>query len=263
MPEREDRTLEQVNLYERGGLTPAHWQEVIKLIRKTGEPCDEMDVMIRYGRRLITGKPIVEEPQDEQSKKVVAYARKVISGEYSDHDFHHRQYLGCRIWNFISVLAARDRTKRPRILLPWPRTEQTDNQLVEEIDQYATAEQKGIFNLDDYFDVYLVRQGIVTLNYGQEHLRWSIGVWKLFENVSEEGEYPYYEERGNADEGSLLNKWLLTKSEVIDPIHTSPEELYQIVRDEVPVEVLKERLRQHLDSQQRKIQLIGNWEKEI
>ena len=49
------------------------------------------------------------------------------------------------------------------------------------------------------------------------------------------------------------------KEEVENPIHTSPNELLRIVREEVPVEELIERVRQKRSD----YQLVVGWEKPI
>lgn len=85
MPEREAQTSERVNLDERGGLTPAHWQHVIN----------------RIGWR-----------KGEISAKIVNYGQKVISGEFPDAGYHHGRFLGQRHWKEIANLQTKNREMR-------------------------------------------------------------------------------------------------------------------------------------------------------
>lgn len=124
MQERETQAPEQVNLHERGGLTPEYWQEVISRVARN---------------------------KGEIPEKVVAYGRKVLSGEFPDSGFHHREFLGRKHWEIIKGLPVRNSIKVPRSfpLLP-PKSVEVDNPIMVETVAFARAEARNSYTLSDY-----------------------------------------------------------------------------------------------------------------
>lgn len=252
MPERELQTSEQVNLHERGGLTPAHWQEVIKRIRDS---------------------------RDAIAQKVMTYAQKVISGEFPDSGFHHRSFLGRRHWRVLSQIKTKDKleTHGKIAFLEIPfliRTEFVDNQLASEITKYADLEKNLHYTLDDYFN---------SEPFGKYMFDRLNRIWHSLYSYEEvvpatpggnlpatSSDWSRYDEHTETFTGSLklinenpiLNLFLLTKDEVQDPLHTPPQELEQILRG-ISVEILNGRLRAYLNRQAEQYQLVGGWEKEF
>ena len=263
MPEREPQTSEKVNLYERGGLTPAHWQKVIKRVCKPDY------------RRF--GKP----GYDETTAKIVAYATKVISGEFPDSGFHHGRFLGQRHWIVLSGIKTKDKldTHRKIAFIDIPfliKTDFVENQLAEEIREYADLEKGFKYTLDDY--LYVNTPAAHQYMYDRLNKIWcSIDYEEIVVPATPGGYLPAtssdwsrYDEHTETvkrvskltNANPILNLYLLTQDEVDDPLHTSPEEFESILRG-VPVGILNERLKGCLGEEAQNHQSVGGWEKEI
>ncbi len=266
MPEREPQISEKVNIHERGGLTPAHWQEVVK----------------RLG-----------EPKDETSEKIVAYAQKVISGEFPDTGFHYKEYLGRR---HLSVLERKVivRTRGLNVLVT-RMLNSSKLALLRDIENFSKA---SFFKYETFNDIVGVRQEPFSIHAVNDihHLKWSEKdkTWHL---IVEEAEYVYDSDRKRIQEGwiifpdppmryeyrdigsavntsnpdkdrpaiesALLKCYFLEKDELDDPIHTSPSQLVEILKTKVPDEVLKERIKNYRERMRMPLTNISGWEKEI
>jgi len=218
-PEREPQVSEKVNIHERGGLTPTHWQEVVKRIAQG---------QWRLG---------------ETSAKIVAYAQKVISGEFPDSGFYHRRFLGHRHWRYIAILDTRYKVKTPRRFPPWPKTTWIKNDLPQEIREFARSEQRKTYTLNDYIDD-LPEKVSVDSKRSSEYEESRDFVWDLKKGRWETRiysarlarSYNEYDETSITFEDSvdinlLLSYFLLTKEEVPNPKHTSPEDMKQILKN--------------------------------
>jgi len=261
--EREPKTQERIDLHERGGLTPAHWQEAIK---RVGKP---------------DYRAFGKQGYDETTAKIVAYATKVISGEFPDSGFHHRRFLGQTHWIVLSGIETKDKldTNRKIAFIDIPfliKTDFVENQLAAEVRKYAGLEKSFMCTLDDY--LYVNTPAAHQYMYDQLNKIWcSIYHEEIVVPATPGGYLPAtssdwsrYDEHTDTvkrfskltNANSILNLYLLTEEEVHDPLHTSPEEFESILR-RTPVEVLNKRLRENLGEKAQNYQSIGGWEKEI
>lgn len=218
MVERQTPTSAQelFPLHEQGGLTPKHWQEVIS----------------RVGRS-----------KGEVPEKIVAYARKVISGEFLDSGFHHRGFLGRRHWCFIVDLDVADMIREPRkilFLLP-DRITTVANPIMLEVQEFAKQESQTCYTLDDFLlkdrswpNVSEYRN---VDEWPDEYKLLSSGVWKNKRRVpyiheewtkmdhdsghyfpAADGKlvtiYSYMGEDRELDSSSFFNRWLLSQDEI-------------------------------------------------
>lgn len=225
MQERETQAPEQVHLHERGGLTPAHWQEVLDLLAIYDNPT---------------------------RAKITHYGQAVINGEVEDHNFNHRNYLGHRHWDEIASSLRHQKNTSP---------------IAKEVEIYAILERSVSFSLDDFFDRHKRRYG-VGVSYKRdigsirrEDLVWSNNTWRL---QVEKTYYPPYdpdcdpgpapdpvlskkEKSKRAATQTLLHHWLLNKKEVHDPLHTSPEQLLALLRNQIPPDLLLTRVMKYFE----------------
>ena len=202
MAERPQPTSAQETtpLHERGGLTPKHWEEVVTLREALGF----------------------------NGEKIVAYAQKVISGEFPDRGFHHRMYLGQRHWKLLAGqnrfkenVIKRDYSIRKPFTLPLTRIEIVDlaSDTFKEAREYARFEAGKSYTLNDYLPT--------INNSGWIGSEWVLSGesygWKHGTPIG----FPDYTETINYDNPpeSILSRNLLSFAEVPDPVHTSPETL--------------------------------------
>ena len=234
MKEFTPQTSEEINLHERGGLTPAHWQEVIRMIGKRSLDAGyEKSLYERFKRSI---KDEYTNPHNPIPSKIIAYANKVISGEFPDTGFHHRQYLGRRHWKGISSLDTTDIVKEPRRFPPWPKVSQVTNQEAHVAKLFAMSEMSTTFTLNDYTYVLITKlmttdlpQFYITKDgeYMDSHdkIFWSRDSWMISYSYDDRDPDPPVRP-GIADEASLSYIWLMNSQEAEgDMVHLSPEEL--------------------------------------
>ena len=242
MPEREPQTSERVNIHERGGLTPEHWQEIMK----------------RIGWR-----------KGEIGAKIVNYGQMVVSGEFPQGNYHHCMYLGRRHWVLISKKTEIKNTTVTKLL---PRTNRNNIriQLANEAYDFATSEIRRTYTLNDYIQRLGAR---ISTVWGM--IEWSNAdkVWEAYINLSRNqairqlllGRY----REGPVSPKLLLGEWLLSENECSDPQHTEPGILLEkllLVAAQNPREIqnrLKNRLNSLTVSPLFRSQTIGLLEKEI
>lgn len=135
MPEREPQTSEQVNLHERGGLTPEHWQFLSKIKFKDNK-------INRFASALNRG---------------------VINGDIETH----RQYLGQRHWREISNTAEIKLNSALYILVRkiWPDDYVTTRQ----VKGFASREANSYLTLDDFI---LSRRLNLRINIPDKESQW-------------------------------------------------------------------------------------------
>lgn len=230
-------------------------------------------------------------------RKIVAYALKVISGEFPDTDFHHRKFLGQRHWRIISTLDSRDKVIIPRKFPPWSKTEYHPNKAAKEFLEYANQEKNYCYTLDDYLEkipeildgdrqwghqmMEEKRKGGVIFSSGTAawyEYATSVDKWRYYEvkatPLTPGGNLPATSHDWSQYDGSIdvtesfdINKirfleiWLLTPEDIEDPLTKSPEELKSFLKTEIPVEVLNDRLKKYVAKEP--YELVGGWEKEI
>lgn len=224
-------------LQERGGLTPVHWEEVVRR----------------------TPKPSMQIAPDKYPlwAKIVAYGQKVIDGEFPDTNNHHRMYLGQRHWRLILQLNPRDEVKKSRIFPPWSKTELVTSKFAELVRQYAAFEYSATYTLNDH---------IASIGSKGDHETWyrydlPEGYWVRVREVVREPtpggwlpatshDWSRYDGGTDivtirADEIEILNLWLSTKEESQDPLHTSPTILTDRLRELAVLkpDEIRERLR--------------------
>ena len=68
--------------------------------------------------------------------------------------------------------------------------------------------------------------------------------------------------KGSADPNLLLKSWLMEEGDVLDPVHTNPDQLIKILKN-IPIEILNARLKEQISVRAKFYQRVGNWEKEI
>ncbi len=203
-------------LQERGGLTSAHWEEIIRRIY---------------------------DPKNPVGAKIVAYGQKVIAGEFPDTNNHHRMYLGQRHWERIVHISPTDKVKKSRIFPPWPKTVLIYSELAERARKYADFERSATYTLDDYIASIGSKGDRETwCEYDLPKGNW-VRVTEIIRPPTPGGWLPatspnwsYYD--GGTDiiidstnEEEILNLWLLTKEETRDPLHTSPTILSEQLRE--------------------------------
>lgn len=119
---RHESSLIPEDIHERGGLTPQHWKIVLD----------------RLGQ-----SPLLD------STSIRDYAAAVIHGEFSDINFHHREYLGSRHWKNINTAFADEKPFLvPHRRRPWSRNEYPS--IVNDIVDYALLEEHATYTLNDY-----------------------------------------------------------------------------------------------------------------
>src|SRR3989344_2348763 len=128
MPERELQISEKVNLHERGGLTPAHWQGVVKRL-----------------------------PSWLRNRELRVYAQKVIEGEFDGTQDHHQEYLGSRHWFDVLRLFEQVEVRTPRKIgiLTLPLLTEVDflaTERAREVRNYASIEKTASYTLNDHID---------------------------------------------------------------------------------------------------------------
>lgn len=239
--EQRSSTPDIAFLLERGGLTPAHWEQVIRTI----------------GR-----------PKDPIAAKIVAYGQNVITGDYPDTGNHHRAYLGQRHWVRIVRLNTLDRHVTHRWL--WLSiTKPVLNPTAREASVYADSEMDSTYTLDDHINsscrdsiTDYHAPHILDIRWALEHQKWEVESYRI-ESYPNPHNPPYewntgpetsisvrvpllLTEEDLARAQSLLwETWLLTESEVIDPFHTSPTILTERLREAAVLkpDEIKERLK--------------------
>lgn len=213
-------------LLERGGLTPTHWEEVLRR--------DRSENGIGYNL----------DPRTHR------YIQAVIKGEIPDSGFCHRDYLGRRNWEeFRQKMDQNDRVTVPRKLgfIPLPsKTVKADNPLMVEAKEFAVHEAERSFTLDDY--IFYTCDSVRRLleRPRTRHVwfslcndeQWYIGRDRKVERSGLHTEYelgralevtgsysvwePYYELSGDQQPFST---WLLEEKEL--PARKFPSEKYQ------------------------------------
>lgn len=234
MPEREPQNSERTNIHEHGGLTPEHWREVVDRI---GEPKNKTD------------------------QKLINYAQKVISGDFPDSGSYHREYLGHRHWLRLSFINTKDKIITPRKLPPWPKISYIVNPTVEEIKSYAKAETKAVYTLDDYFNIVFSSNND-TLRFNRKANCWEEYEWGEDSGGPGMGLSGGMTYKASADSNLLLTSWLMEEGDVLDPVHTNPDQLIKILKN-IPIEILNARLKEQIGVRAKFYQRVGNWEKEI
>lgn len=244
----ESQPSERIGVLERGGLTPEHWSYILSTL----------DIVL-----------------DDKLKK---YGDAVVSGDKEDIGFAHRDYLGHRHWDMIEFHLRRlDQSKQS-----------AESAVVhQEVLAYASLESLAYYSLSDYYFQWYDRDFIAgklryyegrptpQANYQFRELVWKsqkeewknsltrLMVLKPGETTSVVSNITgLFSKRATVS--TLLGEWLLTSQEVPNPLKTSPEGLFSIVRNIDEGELMK-RLRSHLaqGSSKQMPTNIGGWEKEI
>lgn len=240
-------------LLERGGLTPAHWEEVVRMIGKGR--LDEQYEKSLIGRTAINEKlDQYTNPNNPIPEKIIAYAQKVMSGEFPDNGFHHRQYLGRRHWEGILRLDATDIIKIPRRLPPWPKTIKTENDRDKQSVRYSANEYSRTLTLNDYID-YL-EKNLIPISYGYGGKFSSYYKWSQNEDSWRYIQFDEVDDRSRndcdsiADTNSILGYWLMNPDEFSGGIvrmqsKVLGERLVTLAKERP--ELIKERLRSVLN----------------
>ena len=249
MVELQPHPTERIDVLERGGLTPEHWSYILTTL----------------------GTAVLDD-------KLIKYAEAVVRGDKEDIGFAHRDYLGHRHWDGIEFHLIRlDHSKRS-----------AESAVVhQEVLAYASPESLAYYSLSDYYFQWYSRHFLAgklryyegkptpQANYQFRELTWN-GQKEEWRNsltrlmVRTPGNTTsvvsnitgLFSKRATVT--TLLDEWLLTPQEVPNPLKTSPEGLFSIVRN-IDEEELMKRLRSRL-AQGNPKQIpthIGGWEKEI
>lgn len=207
MTEFEPRAPRGENLLERGGLTPAHWEEVLQRIGKN---------------------------KGEVKIKVFAYAHGVISGEFPDTGFHHHKYLGQRHWNVIANLDVTDKVKTPRKFPPWSKTSFVGNELAQQIHAYASEQQETVYTVNDF--VY-ERNSLKSFKAGVQPLNidWSWGTWSassgfpILDHTDDVEDTIITRDSDRIAKREVMKEWFFLNHEEAggDVLHMSPKLLGQ------------------------------------
>ena len=218
-------------LHEQGGLTTEHWQYIASL--------------------------------DFDDPRINQYAQAKAAGLI---DEEQGPFIGSRHWQNIyyeMLKRTEDYGKLVGFVL-----RRTNFHLSQGIREFAGEEKSRVATFDDYYS----QKGEAF--YLDDASSWGGGVpaskvyWVPEKNTWQQDSFEIVyrlsascEERSTftANNQIILDHWLLMKEEVENPIHTSPNELLRIVREEVPVEELIERVRQKRSD----YQLVVGWEKPI
>lgn len=216
-------------LQERGGLTVAHWEEVVRRIGKS---------------------------KDQTDTKVVAYGQKVLTCDFPDTDNYHRWYLGYRHWDKIRSLV------RPIEIRQYASLERMNQYTLDDYYHYHFSSSLALNIPYRYETGY---QDPEFLVWRQDKHKWRkmrdrseyrervVGMDPAGhgpEPVVRELTRSWREDRTGFSTGwigrFLLWKLLLTEGELRDPKHKSPQELLAFVKNSMPSEILNERLREFL-----------------
>lgn len=209
-------------LLERGGLTLTHWEEVV-------------NELITYPHR--------HTPVNVRGK-ILAYANKVISGEFPDTGNYHREFLGRRHWWEIMGSGLRRIEWIERRLIFFRKTmfsfAYKSTELTQQLHQYVGHEITNNYTFNDY-----IEEEVPSLRYIAHHdLRYEEGVWFRYfhtgtseyrPGADPEIEMPIYitgpdvkhfaSPEDILDWYRLLGMVRLPEGIVADPVHASPEEL--------------------------------------
>jgi len=189
-------------LHERGGLTPEHWQEIIRKINEDRDNHGLKDEISNVG------------------EEIVNYGQRVLSTEYPDTGFHHRGILTWRHWNLIRRLSPYNLLTEKRKSLFWESTERVSvhNPVLAEIKDFAEAEFLHLWGQEYPIVLEQKRQEIHEAGLSMEHLQ---EILKLGNRISPkilgysqaviEGkisdvEFQHREYLGNRHWDELLNK---------------------------------------------------------
>lgn len=198
------QTSEEINIHERGGLTPEIWQRLLSIL--------------------------------PESSKEAAYAKAVITGDLNDVHFTHRQYLGRRHWQNISNLVKEspEAFNNPRLA--------TQIGLYADIEKGMVTTFDDVLDIiERESKYYWIDRG--KLRWGNNTGAWryhyieAVGSWGNPRDEYDTTDYAIYEDRvRDIEEGHYLAphliraSWLLREEDCKDPIHTSPEDLALLTR---------------------------------
>jgi len=236
MTERELHNSERINIHEQGGLTTQHWEILSRVTTK--------------------------------KSKAREFAKAVLNGCIDPSNFRHREYLGSRHW--IEVVKSLKPFKKGVNHFLVRKLNPAKYQLVQELEVFADKERSLSYTLDDY----IARLGL-NINVIWGTLKWSKmdKIWETyfqFAKITKSGKarYRWYRE-GPTPPDVILNSWLLSENECLDPKHTAPDILLEkllLVAAQNPREVqirLKNRLHLSTISPLFGFQTVGLLEKEI
>jgi|SRR3989344_1912011 len=236
MPEREPLSLARLKLQEQAELTRQHWAILARVTTK--------------------------------KSKVREFANAVLDGRIDSSNFSHREYLGSRHW--VEVVKSLKPFKKGLNHFLIRKLNSAKYQLIQELDVFVDKEKSLSYTLDDY----IARLGS-NINAVWGTLKWSKmdKVWETyfqFARTTGSGrvKYRWYRE-GPTPPDVLLNSWLLSENECLDPTHTEPRILLEkllLVAAQNPREVqirLKNSLHLSTISPLFGFQTVGLLEKEI
>ena len=204
-------------LYEQGGLTPAHWREVL-------------DRLIDQRRKQ----------HDDILGRAELYATAVISGVLPSTDFHHRSYLGRRSWQLVAGLQITDKYRLPTVMHLVPSRVLPKNPIMLEIVNFAKKEYDSSFTLEDYLHYYRLTEPHVWAYRLTDDVVWEKDIGRKYEHVPGPSkwehdtghwfEYPgesipvHLPEFIRCEDQKFYKRWLLTEDELTSNIDEFPKE---------------------------------------
>lgn len=247
-------------LVERGGLTQAHWEEVVKRARKS------------------KFEPPYYFPSDRVDQTFIKYGVAVIEGRLPDTGDVHKEYLGRRHWSYIGGLSTEDRVVDRRIFGIFPVYKFVSNRVADQARAYAEFEKENSYTLDDYFylrlgSLYEESEDIQYDVFGRSfNTGWKIdrdlqGRWRFTERRIVSGNY-YGPEQQEMPEYGYQYKTTLGPNSMIDHyirkhLGVSDEELPNpsgMTIEEMIEDFKKKGIVREL---MRRFNTLSGWEKEI
>jgi len=213
MLEREPQNSERINIHERGGLTSEHWNEIVHAVLRERFP-----------------------NSNQIRQDITNYGMSVINGEIKDKNFNHRLFpLGARHWHLITrALRFRSRgLNSPLRFINRDRTVVTQEALI-----YSELESKYSYSLDDFLADRSSHSFFLVWDEGDHYWHSLDAVatgTQTYKGSDSSGNEYYEDDYSYEDLGTkadikkfgvdILEPWLLTFSEVGNPIEKSLDEL--------------------------------------
>lgn len=196
-------------------------------------------------------------PKDEIESKIVHLANKILSGQYSVRtDFHIQRYFGWRHFNRINEIIPPTEqrydgrlTLTDFVLMDDP-FEQIDDPILGKAIEEAGKLRRESWSIDDQIHISTRDLGnphsfadeCARLIWNNHTGRWyGVGYRKVHDNKSSVGLDYWMTTRDPLNDHDLARhirvRWLLTDpGELIDPVHTPPERLDEILREYAEVQ---------------------------
>ena len=171
--------------------------------------------------------------------KITQYAEAKAAALIDDEQ---EPYIGKRHWNAISDAASEitERVQTKIRFTPFTRQKKVQSEMGKQIMDFADGKAESTFTLNDIFEMrnnasIITYQGPHELDPGEvtENLWWDSDSWyhtyagrKVYETEIPSDEF-------------ILKYFYLSEEEVLDPIHTSPDELMRLVRNIPETELIE------------------------